>query len=166
MLWLLPLALIAALLLQPFRPACASARLPRQPLTYDFAAGFYPPERDGQRRWRWMKSWGELRLCNHGEMVKDARLALELASFAGPRTLRLTLPGREPMALNVATDVRSFLLPPMDIAPGVSSVILQATPGAAMPETRDRRALAIALFGSPRIEDNPRPAGGAMMTTP
>ena len=151
LLWLLPLALPAAFFLQPFQRPCATANIAHQVLQYDFAAGFYPMEETGQRRWRWMKSWGELRLCNHGEMVKDARLVLEMASLAGPRTLNLFRPGREPVALAIAATAGTYILPPMDIPPGGTSIILQASPGAEIPESPERRALSIAIYNAPRL---------------
>jgi O-antigen ligase len=159
MLWLLPMALPAAFFLQPFQRPCAAASPTSQTLQCDFAAGFYPREGGGGQPWRWMKSWGELRLCNHGEMLKDARLVLEMASLDGPRTLHLSRPGREPMVLDVAATAGPYDLPPMDIPPGGISLILQATPGAVKPGFPEKRALSIAIFGAPRLLDaNPQGA--------
>ncbi|MCZ6832736.1 MAG: O-antigen ligase family protein [Acidobacteria bacterium] len=151
LLWLLPLALPAAFFLQPFQRPCATTNISHQVLQYDFPAGFYPREESDQHRWRWMKSWGELRLCNHGEMVKDAHLVLEMASLAGPRMLHLFRPGREPVALDIAAEAGTYTLPPMDIPPGGTSIILQASPGAEVPESHERRALSVAIFGTPRL---------------
>lgn len=163
---ILLLAMPAAFFLQPRQRPCAATSNSSQDLQYDFAAGFHALEESDGREWRWMKSWGELRLCNHGEMHKDARLVLEMASLAGPRTLHLSRPGRETVVLDIAPTAFTYILPPMDIPPGGTSIILEARPGATVPGTREERALSIAIFGSPRLLGTGSRDRSATATTP
>ncbi len=155
LLWLLPLALPAAFFMQPAQRPCTATSPSSQGFHSDFAAGFHPLETGDGRRWRWMKPWGELRLCNHGEAITGARLVLELASVTAPRTLHLSRPGEESFKLDVSAAAGSYRLPAMDIPTGGSSIILHAEPDQGSPGAREKRVLTIAIFGDPRLEAKP-----------
>ena len=94
------------------------------PLAY-FAAGWYPEERAGERRWRWMGATGELMLLNPSDAPLPVSLSLQAESFGAPRTLALSLNGApvgswQVSPQPVAARTRLWLMLP----PGPSRLVL------------------------------------------
>lgn len=114
------------------------------PLAY-FAAGWYPEERAGERRWRWMGATGELMLLNPTGAPLPVRLSLQAESFGAPRTLALSLNGApagtwQVSAQPVAASTRLWLMLP----PGASRLLLTTS---AAPDPGGRGPISIVVSG-------------------
>jgi O-antigen ligase len=151
--WVLPAAVLVALLVQPFQRPCAAMAVSGQGLTWDFAAGFYPREGTDESGWHWMKSSGELRICRDEQKVEILDTVLHLASFSEPRRLEVCSRGETVGVLDIPPHTTAVALPPLRLAPGVTSLILGPVPGPFNIHRTlgggDRRTVSIQVFGSP-----------------
>jgi hypothetical protein len=64
---------------------------PARPVAF-FGPGWHPEEREGERRWRWMRAEGEIIIMNPGPLTVG-RLLLAPQSVIGPRALTITFDG-------------------------------------------------------------------------
>jgi hypothetical protein len=95
-----------------------------------YGRGWYPPEGTGRGVSAWTAYGTELLVSNRDDRPRRARLSMEVASYAQPRTLELGVGGRtiaRPLAADVGTPVALVLAVP---ARSVAIVTLDATPGA------------------------------------
>lgn len=118
---------------------------PAEPLAF-LAADWYPEERDGERRWRWMGAQGTIVLLNPGPSSAEVELMLRLESYAAPRELRLALDGAELGAWEVApAPAGRALTLRLLVPPGRHALALRA------PATREAgtpRELSLVLAGA------------------
>ncbi|MEN9934657.1 MAG: hypothetical protein RLZZ387_1236 [Chloroflexota bacterium] len=93
-------------------------RLPEtasRPLTF-FGDGWFPEERDGERRWRWMTAEGSVVFINPSDLPQAVELRLAAQSFHEPREVTLLL-GSAPLGTwgvgaDVSRRVMRLLVPP------------------------------------------------------
>ncbi len=108
-----------------------------------FGPGWYPEEREGDRRWRWMGPRGELWLMNPGDQPTAISLRLQAESFGEPRQVALSLNGVPAgnwlvSAQPAAASIRLQLLLP----PGASRLLLAAP---ASPDPAGRGPISVVL---------------------
>ncbi len=72
-----------------------------RPLAY-LGAGWYGPERDAERVWRWMGESAELYLVNPFDAPRAVRLELQMESFERARPLAVRLDDGPPVTLEVS----------------------------------------------------------------
>jgi O-antigen ligase len=129
------------------------------PVTWEFILGFYPAESTARRQsshtpFRWMTDAGQLRLCNTANMTVTVDLTVRATSFAEPQTLAVYLHGQERTEVIIPATPTTVTILDVPLAPGVTDLILVATPGAQVVDlvlhNGDLRPLSI-LFFDPQI---------------
>lgn len=110
--------------------------------------GLYPREFLGRDTWRWMPAQSEWLVTNRTAADVRATLDITASSFAGPRTLRLTLPSGEVAQVQVGAHAE-YQLGPVTIPVGETRMQLQSvegdTPASTAAGSSDARRLAVRL---------------------
>jgi hypothetical protein len=115
---------------------------PPQPLAY-VAAGWYPEERDGPRRWRWMGEQATIRLVNPTANPLPITLLLQAEAFATERPVALTFNSSPLRTWNVAAQPQASRISLRLLLPPGSHALRLHAPAAADPAGRG--AISIAL---------------------
>lgn len=111
-----------------------------------FGLGWYPPEGDGATL-AWTSGPADILVSNDGPTARRVRLGMTVASYAVPRTMTLTAPGRR-LRVKLAPDTFTPVAMPLRLPPeSVTTVRLSAGPGAVAAPAGDARRLMI------RVED-------------
>ncbi|WP_129670281.1 hypothetical protein [Candidatus Chloroploca sp. Khr17] len=112
-----------------------------------FGSGWYDEEQNDTQRWRWMGAQGDIMLVNAAATPQRVRILLNLASYAEPRDVTVSL-DRVPLATRTipaqpASAVRTLYLL---LAPGEHRLSLRATTATEVSRT-SQRELSLVLSG-------------------